>query len=182
MTLFCGGWHTIANLNRNKKIILVGGSSAHLTLSFPMPPKPSDPRLQALLAIIWWMCLQTFAVLFCPFEHDLRTRRGPSVGLFSKTSLLLWNAPLWKKSAMNKTTDYARSWKMSPLHKPISSNIRPNVNGHHFFLESMTHYIIKVGLHQLLCSSGLHRYCNACVSFTAEVVGREQWCWLSVNK
>ena len=172
---FSGGRHKIAKLNRNKVTILVDFVFSNAPQAkWPTPPSTFGNYMMPVSTDI--------AVLFRHFEHDLRTRRGPSVGLFSKTSLLLWNAPLWKKSAMNKTTDYARSWKMSPLHKPISSNIRPNVNGHHFFLESMTHYIIKVGLHQLLCSSGLHRYCNACVSFTAEVVGREQWCWLSVNK
>ena len=51
-TFFGGGRHTIAKLNGNKKTIFVGGSSALLTLSFPMPPKPSYPRLHALVAII----------------------------------------------------------------------------------------------------------------------------------
>ena len=114
---FCGGWHTIANLNRNKKVILVGGSSAHLTLSFAMPPKPSDPRFQALMA----MDVSTdVAVLFCPFWTWSEDHEGTKCGIiFQNKILLLWNAPLWKKSATNKTTDYARSWKMSPLHKPI---------------------------------------------------------------
>ena len=139
MTPFCGGWHTIANLNRNKKIILVGGSSAHLALSFPMPPKPSDPRLQALLAIIWCLCLQISQCFFATLNMIWGRGGGQVWDYFPKQvccceTLLYGKSPQWIKQ------------QITPAHErwALCINLLVAILGQMsmdiiFFLESMTH-------------------------------------------